>query len=75
MKTPGYVARVAENLEREPLADLLRLTAVVVENAREFFARLDRTGEIDAVYKPFVRELIRRSFELEPGITRPRGNA
>jgi hypothetical protein len=74
VKTPGFVARVASNLEDQPLSDVLRLTSVLLENAREFFARLDRSGEIDAVYKPFVRELVRRAFELD-GVPASRGNA
>lgn len=75
---PPFVLRVASNLEDEPLSDLLRLTSVVLENARQFMVGVakgsDVAIEIDALYKPWISELLRRSFELE---TRPasRGNA
>jgi|HubBroStandDraft_6_1064221.scaffolds.fasta_scaffold142348_5 hypothetical protein len=67
-KISPFVARVAENLEEQQLATLLMLTSVVLENARQFFASLGggtMAAEIDAVYKPFVDELMRRSIELE----------
>jgi hypothetical protein len=66
-KISPFVARVAENLEEQKLPTLLMLTSVVLENARQFFGSLGggtMAAEIDAVYKPFVDELMRRSIEL-----------
>src|SRR6185312_8555361 len=75
---PPFVLRVASNLADEPLADFLRLTAVVVENAREFFAGVargtDAAANIDAIYRPWVAELWRRSLELD-AYGPARGNA
>jgi hypothetical protein len=82
MKTaelPPFVLRVAANLEEQKLSTLLMLTSVVLENARQFFAGLgagQMRDEIDAVYKPFVDELMRRSIEHEESPAPPRlGNA
>jgi hypothetical protein len=87
VKTPPFIRRLGQNLDSATLPELLRYSAVVMENAREFFTKLDRTGDIDALYKPFIRELLRRSFEAEPAPPRvqyyppprrrgtPRGNA
>ena len=75
---PPFVLRVASNLEDESLADFLRLTAVVVENARQFFVGVARgsnvADEIDALYKPWIAELWRRSMELQAAGP-SRGNA
>jgi hypothetical protein len=75
---PPFVMRVAGNLEDEPLADFLRLTAVVVENARQFFIGVargtDAEAEIDAIYRPWIAELWRRSLELQ-ACGPARGNA
>jgi hypothetical protein len=84
MKTtelPSFVLRVAQNLEQQELHVLLMLTSIVLENARQFFASLGQGGkltqEIDAIYRPFVDELMRRSAELEAPkpVTRKEGNA
>lgn len=75
---PPFVLRVAANLEDETLADFLRLSAVVLENARTFFVGVARgtdvATEIDALYKPWIAEMLRRSFELQ-GRGPARGNA
>ena len=73
-KLPPYVVRVAANLEQETDGNLLRLTAVLLENDRELLISIGRghaAEEIDAVYLPFVRELVRRADELDvPALAR-----
>ncbi len=83
MKTelPPFVLRVAQNLEDQELHVFLMLTSIVLENARQFFAGLGQGGkltdEVDAIYRPFIDELMRRSVELEAPkpAARKEGNA
>ena len=66
-RLPDYVTRVADNLPDETLSQVLLLTAALLEADRILIAKLSpaSAGEVDAVYKPFVRELAKRAIELE----------
>jgi hypothetical protein len=77
MRLPAFVGRVGDNLEDAPLAEVLRLTSVILEFTRGLLLKAappELRPELDATLKPFIRELVNRAIELE---THPpsRGNA